>query len=43
MEYTVYYSGAITIEADSEDEARDIFEREYFDYGDIEEVEAIED
>ena len=39
--FDVYYSGVITIEAETEEEARDEFYLRYFDYGDIDEVEDV--
>lgn len=36
--YIIYYSGAITVNAEDEEDARQIFERNYFEYGDIEEI-----
>lgn len=39
--FDVYYSGVISIEAETEEEARDEFFSKYFDYGDIDEVEDV--
>jgi len=39
--FDVYYSGVISIEAETEDEARNEFYRKYFDHGDIDEVEDV--
>jgi hypothetical protein len=39
--FDVYYSGVISIEAETEEEARDEFNRKYFGYGDIDEVEDV--
>ena len=39
--FDVYYSGVVSIEAETEEEARDEFYRRYFDYGDIDEVEDV--
>ena len=41
--FDVYYSGVITIEAETEEDARIEFYHKYFDYGDIEEIEELED
>ena len=40
-EFDIYYSGVITIEAETEEDARDEFYRKYFGYGDIDEIEDI--
>lgn len=39
--FDVYYSGVISIEAETAEEAELEFERKYFDYGDIDEVEDV--
>ena len=41
--FDVYYGGVITIEAETEEEAREEFYRKYFGYGDIDEIEELED
>ena len=39
--FDVYYSGVITIEAETEEDARIEFFDKYFDYGDIDEIEDV--
>lgn len=39
--FDVYYSGVVSIEAETEEEARDDFYRKYWDYGDVEEIEDV--
>lgn len=39
--FDIYYSGVVTIEAETEEEAIDDFYREYFNYGDVDEVEDV--
>jgi hypothetical protein len=39
--FDVYYSGVMTFEAETEDEARNEFYLKYFGYGDIDEVEDV--
>lgn len=39
--FDIYYSGVVTIEAETEEEAIDDFYRKYFDYGDVDEVEDV--
>ena len=39
--FDVYYSGVISIEAETEEEARGDFDRKYWDYGDIDEIEDV--
>lgn len=36
--FDIYYSGVISIEAETEEEARNEFYSKYCDYGDIEDV-----
>ena len=39
--FDVYYSGVISIEAETEEEAREEFYHKYYDHGDIDEVEDV--
>ena len=39
--FDIYYSGVISIEAETENEALDEFYRKYSDYGDVDEVEDV--
>lgn len=39
--FDVYYSGVISIEAETEEEAEDEFIRKYWEYGDIDEIEDV--
>ena len=39
--FNIYYTGMITIEAETEEEAEDKFNYRYYDYGDIEDIEEI--
>lgn len=41
--FDIYYSGVISIEAETEEEAIDEFNRKYFDYGDIEDITTEEE
>lgn len=39
--FDVYYSGVVSIEAETEEEALEEFNRKYFDYGDADVVEDV--
>jgi hypothetical protein len=39
--FNIYYSGVIPIKAGTEEWAREIFERNYFDYGDIDNIKDV--
>ena len=39
--FDVYYSGVITIEAETEEEAIERFDSKYYDYGNIDEIEDV--
>ena len=39
--FDVYYSGVVSIEAETEEEAEQIFNSKYFDYGSIDEIEDV--
>lgn len=40
-EFEVLYSGAVIIEAETEDEALDIFNKKYWDYGNWDEINEL--
>ena len=39
--FDIYYSGAISIEAETEEEALEEFNRKYAFYGDVDEIEDV--
>jgi len=39
--FDVYYSGVMSISAETEEEAREEFDRRYYDYGSIDEIEDV--
>lgn len=39
--FDVYYSGVISIEAKTAEEAGEKFERKYYDYGSIDDIEDV--
>lgn len=39
--FDVYYSGVVTIEAETEEEALEEFQRKYCCYGDVEDIEDV--
>lgn len=39
--FDVYYSGVVSIEAETEEEALEKFNYKYFDYGDVDEIEDV--
>ena len=41
--FDIYYSGVVSIEAETEEEARYEFFNKYFDYGDIDDIDEIEE